>query len=61
MMSREIWNIFVFFANKEERCAWLPTIDSIHDPGTTVFSYIINRPWRMVEILLIAHVRADFY
>jgi hypothetical protein len=59
-VSREIWNIFVFFANKEERGAWLPTVDSIHDPGTTVFSYIINRPRRMVEILLIAHVRADF-
>jgi len=60
MMSREIWNIFVFITNKEERGAWLPTMDSIHYPGTTVFSYIINRPRRMVEIRLIAHVRADF-
>jgi len=50
MMSREIWNVLVFIANKEERGAWLPTVDSIHYPGTTVFSYIINRPRRMVEI-----------
>jgi hypothetical protein len=55
MMSREIGNIFVFITNKEERGAWLPTVDSIHHPGTTARSYIINRPRRMVEILLIAH------
>ena len=60
-MSREIWNIFVFVTNKEERRAWFPTMDSIHYPGTTAFSYIINRTGDMVEILLIAHVRADFY
>lgn len=55
-MSREIWNIFVFIANKDERGAWLPTVDSIHYPCTTAFSYIINRLRRMVEIRLIAHV-----
>jgi len=57
MMSREIWNIFVFFANKEERCAWLPTMDSIHYPGTTSRSYIINGQRNVVEIFLIAHGR----
>ena len=55
MISREIGNVLVFVTNKDERGAWLPTVDSIHYPGTTAFSYIINRSWGMVEILLIAH------
>ena len=55
MMSREIGNVLVFVTNKDERGAWLPTVDSIHYPGTAAFSYIINRSWGMVEILLIAH------
>ena len=54
-MSREIGNVLVFIANKEKGSAWLPTVDSIHYPGTAAFSYIINRSWGMVEILLIAH------
>lgn len=54
-MSREIGNVLVFITNKEERGTWLPTVDSIDDPGTAAFSYIINRSWGMVEILLIAH------
>ena len=55
MVSREIGNVLVFITNKEERRAWLPTVVSIHYPGTTSRSYIINRSWGMVEILLIAH------
>ena len=55
MMSREIGNVLVFIAKKEKGSAWLLTMDSIDDPGTAAFSYIINRSWGMVEILLIAH------
>ena len=43
MVSREIGNVLVFITNKDERGTWFPTVDSIHYPGTTAFSYIINR------------------
>ena len=43
MMSRQIWYIFVFMAEKEERSTWLSTMGSIHDPFTSVCSYVINR------------------
>ena len=54
-MSREIRNVLVFITNKDERRAWLLTMDSIHHPGTASRSYIINRQRDMVEIFLIAH------
>jgi len=50
MVSREIWNIFMFFAEEEERGAWLPTMGSIYYPGTALSSYVVYRQRNMPEM-----------
>jgi hypothetical protein len=41
-MPRKIWDILVLVANKEERCTWFTTMDSIDQPGASFLSYAFN-------------------
>ena len=49
-MAWKIWNVFVFAAEKEKGSTWLFTVRSIHYPGASFCSYVINRQRNMIVI-----------